>query len=178
METASGASFMMVGRAPEDCQRPVQLFCKKKSDHLMREGHFTERKKEACLFPQFRIKSERPSHDKYQVFTAGDKLLVQEIGKFYRTEGGAPFVQQHHGIPRKQLVLDQFCLSLLLLQLSKGCSIFQGRDLMDGKWHIMADAGFILPDACPEPWFFGAACNYQGDLHKLLQRSEVWRKNL
>ena len=110
----------MVGFPLEDGECPVKLFCKNRSNHLMRKRHFGQRKfvVAACIY--FRRKAVGASYYKYDVASAADHYAAKPLRPFERAHLLSAFVQQDDVIGWLDVLEYQFSFLLFDLFVGKG----------------------------------------------------------
>ena len=94
--------LMVIGFALEDGERPVQLFCKNRSYHLVGEGHLGERHLGVGPGIDLGRKAVRPADDEDQPFPAPGELPADPVRPFDRAVLGSMLIQEDDRIRRKK----------------------------------------------------------------------------
>ena len=172
--------FMMIRFAAQDGHGAVALFHKKEAHHLVGKRHARQREFFAGSGVDVGRETIRAAHHKNQ--TAGrSRLQSIEMGrKLHRAPLFSTFVEQDDVVGRSEGFQDEFAFTHLLHVGRHGLGIFEFRNDLYVKRHIVAQSCDIAIDELLNEGIVGFAHHKQTYFHRrvLLRIKEALQKTI
>ena len=157
----------MIGFTPHDGDRTVELLCKNRSNHLMRESHL--RKGQLGIGPGIEVGGESVSAADHEDQVPGPPRnpLLQPAGEVRGAELPAALVEEHDLVRRPQGLEDEPALAGLDLLAAQGRDVLQFRDLLHLEGNVVYEPGHIHVQSLLDPLDVGLSYGEQSDPHQV-----------
>lgn len=155
----------MVRLSAHNGKRAVKLFCKYRSNYLVRKGHVRQRQLSGGPFVHLFREAVGPANHKNDVPAATGHLFFKEGSEFKGSVLAAMLVQEYYVIRRFDGSKNLLPFLVFNLRGRHGADAFKLRNLAYGKGNIMHQAGAIKLQPFLNPWHIGLAYRKKGNLH-------------